>query len=236
MRAHAPTQERKETGRLEAFSDGVFAIAVTLLVLGIPVPVRGALHPGQSLLDLVLDQYRWLAFVTYAVSFLTILVMWINHHSLFQFVGRIDRPFVIANGLLLMMVTFVNFPTALVANFAGTADAWLAAAVYSAVLVVISVLYNVMWRRIVVKDRLLVPNADRAEVESITRQYRFGWLYYLVAFGLAFLGPWGAWASIALNAGLAIFYAFTGRISRTEVRQLVTSHNVAGALEAGDDA
>jgi uncharacterized membrane protein len=215
MHWHSPEQERKETGRIEALSDGVFAIAVTLLVLGIPVPGRDSLEPGKSLQAYIFGDYRGLAFLTYGISFLTILVMWINHHSVFQFVARIDRPFVIENGLLLMFVTFVNYPTALVANFAGTPDATFATALYSAVLIVISVLYNLLWFRIINHGRLLVSNADSTDVDTITRQYRFGWAYYLAAFALAFVNPW---LSIALNAGLAIYFAFTGRITRADVR------------------
>ena len=222
---HSPERERKETGRVEALSDGVFAIAATLLVLGIPAPTRG----GETLSTLVLSHYRWISFITYVVSFLTILVMWVNHHSMFQFVARLDRPFVFANGLLLMLVTFVNYPTALVANFAATSDDKLAAAIYSAVLIVISVVYRVMWFHAVNNGRLLATDVDPDEVAMISRQYRFGWLFYFVAFALALFV--NAWASIALNAGLAIYFAFTGRILRSEQKPVAHQYDRIGEQE-----
>lgn len=212
---HSPTQERKETGRLEALSDGVFAIAMTLLVLSIAIPTSEQLKLRHvSLQTAVLSSNAWLPFLTYVVSFLTILVMWINHHYLFQFVARIDRYFVVANGLLLMVVVFVNYPTALVANFIGTTDGQFAAITYNVTLIIASILYNALWFRVVIHRRLLVADADAAEVASYTRQYLFGGPLYVVALALAFVNPG---LSIALDAALAIFWAFTGKITRMEI-------------------
>ncbi|HEY7973873.1 MAG TPA: TMEM175 family protein [Ktedonobacterales bacterium] len=213
---HSAGQERKETGRLEALSDGVFAIAMTLLVLGIPIPTAEKLAAQHlSLRAAVMDHTAWLPFLTYAISFLTILVMWINHHYIFQFVARIDRYFVVANGLLLMVIVFVNYPTALAANFIGTADGEFAAIAYNVTLVAASILYNALWFRIISHRRLLVADADPAEVASYTRQYLIGGPMYVVALGLAFVNPG---LSIALDAALAIFWAFTGKTTRTQVR------------------
>ncbi|HET9111813.1 MAG TPA: TMEM175 family protein [Ktedonobacterales bacterium] len=199
-------QERKETGRLEALSDGVFAIAMTLLVLSIPLPKGGA-TAQQTLTQLELP------LITYVISFLTILVMWVNHHYMFQFVARIDRFFVIANGLLLMVIVFVNYPTALVADSIQASGAQFAAITYNVTLIIASSLYNALWFRIVGRRRLLVSDADDAEVASYTRQYILGGPMYIVALGLAFVSPI---LSIALDAALAIFWAFTGKIIRTQ--------------------
>lgn len=214
-RKHSTAQERKETGRLEALSDGVFGIAMTLLVLLVPIPTSDQLTARRTLMDLALS--HWPSFAAYAISFLTILVMWINHHCIFQYVARIDRVFVIVNGLLLMLVVFVNYPTALVANFIsflGTSNGTFAAAMYNATFVLIAILYNGMWRRVTYRQRLLASDADPDEVDTITRQYRFGGPLYLVAFGLAFVSPG---LSVALDAALAIFFAFTGQITRSVV-------------------
>ncbi len=208
-------EERKETGRLEALSDGVFAIALTLLILGIPVPARNDLTPGVTLADLMFGHSRWLSMVTYVISFLTILVMWLNHHNVFKYIARIDRAFIFLNGALLMMIVFVNYPTALVANFANTSGATLATATYSATLVITALLYNGLWLWASTGRRLLAREADPVEVARITYQYRFGPLLYLAAFGLAFLNPW---LSIALNAALAIYFAFTGQIARSTAK------------------
>ena len=95
-----------ETARIEAFSDGVFAIAITLLVLDLKVP-RG-LAEGRTLADALLAQ--WPAYLAFASSFMTILIMWVNHHRIFTLVGRSDERLIFYNGLLLMGVTVVPFP------------------------------------------------------------------------------------------------------------------------------
>ena len=100
-----------EKGRLEAFSDGVFAIAITLLVLEIVVPhVEEPGELGQALLDL------WPSYLAYATSFLTIGIMWINHHTVFRQLGEVDHRFLFINLGLLMCISFVPFPTTLLAD------------------------------------------------------------------------------------------------------------------------
>src|SRR5690242_14008465 len=113
-----------ETGRLEAFSDGVFAIATTLLVLDLKVP-----GSGEPLAETLLAE--WPVFVAYVISFSFILIMWINHHWMFQHIVRIDSTFMLLNGLLLLGITVVPFPTNLVAQYVLTADQRLATAIYS---------------------------------------------------------------------------------------------------------
>jgi uncharacterized membrane protein len=197
----------KETGRVEAFSDGVFAIAITLLVLDLKVPRVETLPAGTSLAYALLRQ--WPVFLAFVTSFLTILIMWINHHRLFVHIRRSNRPFLILNGLLLLLVTFVPFPTSLVAEYLEHTQARTAAAVYSGTFILIAILFNLLWRY--AKGRgghLLAPNHDRADVEAITRQYRFGPLMYVVAFLLAFLS---APLSFGLCLLLAIYFALPGR-------------------------
>jgi uncharacterized membrane protein len=207
-------EERKETGRLEALSDGIFAVAVTLLIFNVHVPDPSKLS-STGPLSLIFNSSAWLSMVTYVISFLTILVMWVNHHSIFQFVARIDRAFIYLNGGLLMLIVFVNYPTSLVAEFADTAGATLAAATYSATLVVMAIFYNALWLWAASGHRLLARDVNKDEVDRITYQYRFGPILYLVAFALAFVNPW---LSIGLNAALAIYFAFTGQITRSHVR------------------
>jgi uncharacterized membrane protein len=105
---------RSDTARLEAFSDGVFAIAITLLVLNIRVPLASELN-GQTLFDALLQQ--WPAYLAYVVSFVTILLMWVGHHNMFTFIYRIDHTFLLLNGLLLMGIAVVPFPTGLLAEY-----------------------------------------------------------------------------------------------------------------------
>lgn len=212
-------EERRETGRLEAFSDGVFAIAVTLLILSVPVPSRDELlNPDVAPMTLVFGQYQWLSMLTYVISFVTILVMWVNHHSVFQYIARIDRAFMFLNGALLMLIVFVNYPTALVANAMNTPSATFATATYSATFVITAILYNALWLWASTGRRLLARDADPVGVARITFQYRFGPLVYLAAFGLAFLNPW---LSVALNAALGVYFVFTAQIARSHTTKQV---------------
>src|SRR5215470_8693912 len=125
----------KETGRAEAFSDGVFAVAITLLVLNIQVPPN-ALGEGE-LRDFLLSKGpTYLAFVT---SFATIGIMWINHHRLFSHIKRTDTILLLLNLLLLMAIVFVPFPTALLAQYIALPDQHLSALVYSGTFIVLAI-------------------------------------------------------------------------------------------------
>jgi uncharacterized membrane protein len=206
--------EEKETGRLEAFSDGIFAVAITLLVLEIKIPQSGG---NEALWRQVLDQ--WPSFLAYFISFMTILIMWINHHAIFKLVHRTDHPFLIINGLLMLLITFVNYPTAVLAAHIQSptrSDQVFAAAFYSATFVVISIVYQALWRYATSNRRLLGKRADPALVDTITRQYRFGPLFYLVALALAFVS---VWASVAVNGGLAVYFASTGQMTQLPGRK-----------------
>src|SRR5262245_43402791 len=96
-----------ETGRLEAFSDGVFAIAITLLVLEIKVPPSEA--PGAPPLGAAL-RALWPSYVGYAISFVTIGIMWVNHHAMFKYIRRANRTFLLINVLFLACLSFIPFP------------------------------------------------------------------------------------------------------------------------------
>ena len=196
---HARAEE-KETDRLEAFSDGVFAVAITILVFGITVP-RG-LPPGQRLLPALLAQ--WPAFLAFLTSFATVGIMWINHHALFTHIRRSDHTLLVLNGLLLLGITFVTFPTALVAEYIQHRDAKTAALVYSGTFVVIAILFNLLWRYAARDNRLLRRDVDRHAVEAITRSYSWGPPMYLFSFVLASISAEG---SLILNMAMAVFFA-----------------------------
>jgi len=224
----ATESESKALGRLEAFSDGVFAIAITLLVLGIQIPHGLDAGKLRGFVD-----GQWSEFIAYVVSFLTILVMWLNHHNIVQFIRRADRLFFVLNGLLLMMITFLNYPTALAAeathsgfaNLSAVAqlDQRFAAQVYTGTMVIIAALYNALWFSAILGRRLVHPKYDQATIRIVTIQYSFGVPLYLVAFLLAFIPPVGnvsigPLASLLLTGALAIYFAFTGRIGEAPTR------------------
>lgn len=195
--------EESETTRVEAFSDGVFAIAITLLILELRPPhniAPGTL--GRALAHL------WPSYFALLTSFLTVGVMWMNHHRLFSLIGRTDQTLIGLNLLVLLGVSFVPFPTAVVAQHLNGPDGRAAAIFYNATFVVIAIFFNVLWRYASRDHRLLDSEIDSRSVHGVTRQYSYGPLYYLAALLVAFVN---AKASVALNIAIAIFFALPAR-------------------------
>jgi TMEM175 potassium channel family protein len=187
---------------MEAFSDGVFAIAITLLVLDLHVPDVG----GGSLAHALARQ--WPADVSYAVSFLTIGIIWINHHGLMRYIERCDRPLLCLNIFLLMMVGVLPYPTALISHYARTPNAATAALAYGSVMVTMALLFNAIWHY-AIRAGLLAPGADPREVSGITRSYLPGPLLYLTGALLALVS---ADASLVMYAAIAIFYVVSASL------------------------
>ena len=201
----AHMHEERETERVEAFSDGVFGIAMTLLVIEIKVPSHELVAANGLARSLAALWPSYLAFVT---SFVTILVIWVHHHWIFALIRRNDRPFLYWNGLLLLFVTFVPFPTALLAEYLLHPEARVAANLYTGTFLAISLAFDMLWRH--ASTRLLSPdatNAKREEAAQVTRQYRFGPPLYFAIFGVSFVSE--EW-SIALCLLLALFFALGG--------------------------
>lgn len=208
--------EEKETGRTEAFSDGVFAVAITLLVLNIKIP--GLDLPPSKLNDDLLTQLlnEWPMLAAYVTSFATIGVMWLNHHRLFTHIKRTDTGLLLLNLLLLLVIVFIPVPTALVAEYFDRPDLHAAAELYSGTMVILAICYNLLWRYASYHNRLLGKNANTRAVKAISGQYWFGPLAYIIALVLAlFSTP----ASLALNFLLALFFALPPRLPRPEPEQ-----------------
>jgi len=198
------------TSRTEAFSDGVFAVAITLLVLDLKVPQAGDLSANQRLLAVLLKE--WPAYLGYALSFITILIMWINHHNIFKCLERTDHLLLILNGLLLMGITVVPFSTALLAEYLGRRDENTAMVAYSATFLVIAVLFNLLWHHASSGEELLSKSVDPRFVKAFTRQYRPGPALYLLTFVLAFFYvP----ASLAISILLAVFFMLPISVNRS---------------------
>lgn len=191
-----------ETSRVEAFSDGVFAIAITLLILDVKVPSGPAGHLGAALAR------QWPTYAAFLLSFGFIGIMWVNHHRLFNHIRRSDNRLLFLNLLLLLGITVVPFPTALLAAHYGTADRTVAAAVFNGTYVVLAVFFNVLWHHAVRGG--LLDAATQESADSISRQYAVGPMPYLVCLGLTWVSvP----ASLISNIGLAIFFAIPPRTS-----------------------
>ena len=199
-----PVNEVKETGRIEAFSDGVFAIAITLLVLELKVP---QLDEGASAAELVSGLLRdWPSYFAYLVSFATILIMWVSHHRLFTMIAHSDGRFLFLNGFLLLLVSTVPFPTALLADYLERPAAPIAMAIYAGLHVVLALAFNGLWRYAARGRRLLGRSVTDRQVAIVNRSYLAGPILYLVAFVLAFVN---VFLSFGLCALLAIFFAVT---------------------------
>ena len=198
--------EQKETGRVEAFSDGVFAIAITLLVLNLKFPSTG--EPGDLSGEL---SRQWPAFVAFLNSFVTILIIWMNHHNLFNNIRRTNNVFMMVNGALLLTVTFLPFPTWLVAEYFGHPGENTAASLYAGTFFVMACSFNFLWRYASYQHRLIGREITTEQIEGINRQYLAGPTLYGLAFLFAFID---VGLSLLLTILLALFYAVTASISR----------------------
>ena len=205
--ANPPDSGPSETARVEAFSDGIFAIAITLLVLNIRVPPPDLTGHGGTLLPALLR--LWPSYLGYLISFLTIGIMWVNHHSMFVLIRRTDRYFLLLSVFFLMCIAFLPFPTAVLAEYLPEPKGRrIAVALYSATFVLIAVAYNALWLYAVRLGQLLHEKADREAVRTISRRYMIGPVAYAISFGLAFIN---AWASLAVHGVLAAFFVLPVR-------------------------
>ena len=186
--------------RLEAFADGVFAIAATLLILN--VTVSGA-PLAQELVQI------WPSYAAYAVSFLTIGIIWVNHNTVMGQIGRVDRMFLFLNVLFLMFVAFIPFPTRLLAQYINSSGGSAAAVAFGVTLTVTAIWFNLLWRYAATGRRLLRHDADEALVEGIGRSYLPGPFIYFAATLVGFVSPL---ASAGLYAAIAIFYVLESSI------------------------
>ena len=179
------------TTRLEAFSDGVFAIAATLLVLEISVDTRNGGTLGSELLKI------WPSYLAYVMSFLTIGVIWINHHHC------VDRPFLFTNTLLLLVVSFIPFPTKLVAQYLQKPGEESAVLAYSATLLLMAVLYNIWWHYARRNRRLIGDRVPDSRLRAVDRAFDPGVPAYAIVLAVAFVSPL---ASVIITLCIAAFY------------------------------
>ena len=191
--------------RLETFADGVFAIAATLLILNVDAQVgTGSGQIGHRLLAI------WPSYIAYAVSFVTIGIIWSNHHTVMGQLGRVNRVFLLQNVFLLMCVAFLPFPTRLVAeHLRDRHDLQPAALAYGATMTVMAVCYIALWLYAAGGRRLLREDSDPRTVSGITRSYLPGAPLYLAATLVALASPL---ASVALFGAIALFYVIESSI------------------------
>jgi len=190
--------EASGTNRLEGFSDGVFSIAATLLVLEFAVSTSPHAPPlGTQLLHL------WPSYLAYATSFLTIGIIWMNHHFCVETIAQADRTLLFLSVLLLITVAFLPFPTKLVAQFLQHDGEQAAVYVYDATFVLMAVIYNVWWRYASTGRRLIDERVPDSTLRAITRAFTPGVPMYATCFLVA---VWSPLASVALTFAVAAFY------------------------------
>lgn len=184
--------------RVEAFSDGVFAIAITLLVLTIAEPsnYKDLAHQLGS---------RWPSLAAFVVSFAVIGIMWLNHHSLFIHFERIDRGVFYLNMLLLLTITFLPYPTGVLGEaLAKGHGAKTAAVVYAVCMALNAWAWGAMWLYGSHNRRLLRASFPEQERRVATMMFTVGVVMYTLAVGVAF---WNAYAFLALQGAFALYYA-----------------------------
>ncbi|WP_369232296.1 TMEM175 family protein [Streptomyces sp. R21] len=190
-----------ESGRVEAFSDGVFAIAITLLILEIKVPETGE-HEG---LWHALGA-QWPSYAAYVVSFLVIGIMWINHHQVFTHVVRVDRTLMFLNLLVLMVVAAVPWPTAMLAEYLREEKAsHVAAAVYSIVMVAMALAFQALWWHLTRRGHLFDSRVDVEAARRTRVRFAVGSLAYPATVALAFVS---APLTLAAHGLIAVYYGF----------------------------
>ena len=189
-----------DTARLETFSDGVFAIAATLLILDV------RLSGGGSVAHQFVN--AWPSYATYAISFATLGIVWVNHHTVFTQIGRVDRTFLFINVLFLMVIAFSPFPTRVLAEHLREGSK-AAAFAYGLTFTVMAVCYGALWFYAAVGRRLIAPEADQRTVSGISRSFAPGSIIY----GTATLSSLiSAWLAVGLYAAIALFYVLESSI------------------------
>ena len=194
--------------RLEAFSDGVFAIAITLLVLEIRVPGADVLADPTRLLAALGN--LWPSYFGYVISFVTIGIMWANHHNLIRLVATVSHGLMLANLLLLLSVGFIPFPTALLAATLGTPSAQIGVLVYAGSFIGLAVAFNVLWYEVRRGKGVLRPNVDQRTIAAITRSYRLGPPGFGLAFVAALFNPAIGMAVIVVLVALYLLPSSSG--------------------------
>lgn len=193
-------QDSADTGRLAAFSDGVFAIAITLLVLELHPPEGGSGGLWRALV------HEWPQFAAYLTSFLIIGIMWVNHHSMFRRIARADRLLLFLNLLLLLWTALLPFPTELIARYLreSGSDPHVAAAIYSVNLTLAAIAFSLIWAH-AIRARLVEHDMNPRQQWRTIARFSAGTVVYAATIGLSFVS---APVTLAVQFLIAAYYAF----------------------------
>lgn len=194
----------KETVRIEGFSDAVFAIAVTLLVLDLHLPEENLIKNENDLVIFMKNQ--WPVFLAFILSFFSIFIMWVNHHKIFKQIYSRNSAVMFANGLILFLVSAVSYPTALLARYFNGEASSVVVAIYTGIFVLINFAYNLLWFLASRNKKLLRPGITDAAIKKIRNNYLYGFPVYLIALIFSF---WIPAVSLMILLGLWIFWALS---------------------------
>lgn len=211
------------TNRLEAFSDGVFAVAITLLVLNLEVPQVAASMVSKDLLPKLLE--LWPKLLIYALSFVVVGIYWVAHHNTFHYIKRSDRNLLWLNILLMMCIVFIPFPTALIGQYP---EQQISVVIYAGTLVITGLVLQLLWWYVTSNHRLVDEDIDPLLVRRATRRNLTAPLIYLLAIGTSFLS---VQISLIFFFLVPVFYIFPGRIDR-HWTQKRSADEVGGSSDA----
>ena len=179
--------DERNTGRVEALSDGVFGVAITLLAIELKSPELRVVSNKNLLYALLAN---WPQYLTILNSFASVLLMWISHHGMFKLIRKASTTFMAANGLLLLFVTLTIFSTKTLSSYLLTDAAKTAAGFYALVSILLCGSFNLVWHIATKRDGILKANIQPITLKVQTRSYRSGLYIYVLAFMVAFISPW----------------------------------------------
>ncbi len=190
----------KELNRLESFSDGIFAVAITLLALDI-VLIKDNHLSNLGLASKIL--MLWPKYFAYINSFATILLMWIAHHGIFKWIKHTSTPLIIANGFLMALAVLIPFPTRILGDYIGTIAFKGAAVFYTGFFVLVSIAFIILWFVVIHKRRLIHDHVDEILIKNQTKIEFTGLILNIIITGITLFNPW---LGLILNCGMWIYW------------------------------
>ncbi len=201
--------ENKSLARIEMFSDGVFAIAITLLILEIKVPPVDSIHSVNGFVRALVN--LWPSYFAFAYSFGGILIQWILHHNTFNHLDKTSRPFLYANGFLLFTIVFFPFPTALLAEYINTDYAMPAIVFYGIATIINSMAWFLFIRSIIKPKRLLNDAYSSVEYNKLKTGNRFAIIIYA---STALLAIWFPYTALIISVALWVFWIYLSLVEK----------------------
>ena len=194
----------KETLRIEAFSDGAFSIANTLLALELPFPKIEHIKNNKVLTEAFFNS--WPSHLAFVLSFFSALIMWINHPAIFRHIHKANSHIMFASGFALLLAVAVPYPTSFIAEYFDTPATNSAVAVYGGLFILINISYNWLWYAASKNQRFLKPEASDRTIKPFRKIYLLGFPVCVIAFIVAF---YSAVLSITICMALWIYRAVT---------------------------